>query len=343
MKKVLHILFSLTLAFLLLSCHKESDRIFKRSEFLMDTIVTVTVVSSSAEDADRAMNRVFQELKQMESLLNFFSTTSEISVINNAAGKHPVRVSDTTYNLLSLAREISEKTEGNFDITVGVISHLYDFLKKSHPSDSDINRLLPLVGYKKMELNSDKKDVFLQLKGMMIDPGGITKGYAADRAVEILKAEGIKAALVAVAGDIRGYGLKPDGKGWIVGIKDPRDSSEEGVFAILELRDMAISTSGDYQRFFIENGTLYHHIIDPKTGKPAKGLISVSVVGPKAAYTDALATALFVKGSVKGIKMVEALGYSAIIVDNKGEIHFSEHLKKMLKLLKHRISGSLED
>ncbi len=333
-------LFIVSLILLLIgltACNQNSDRIFKRSEVMMDTFVNITVVSRSEEKAKEAMDAAFSELKRLERILDFYSTESEISKINKNSGTTPMSVTPTTFSLITSAVKVSEITEGAFDITLGVINQRYDFVKKIHPGASEIKKLLPLVGYKNIVLHPALRVVFLKKKGMKIDPGGITKGFAADRAVEILKQMGIRAALVAVAGDIRAYGLKPDGTPWLIGIRDPRAKSSDEVFATLSLKDMAVSTSGDYERFFIEDGIRYHHILDPRTGLPARGVISVTVVGPKAVYTDSLATAAFVKGVKEGMKMVEKNGYMAVVVDSSGRIYHSPGLDGVLNLMKKQI------
>ncbi len=342
MKRKGFYLISLILIIVLSGCSSNQERIFKKSEILMDTIVSITVVSTSKEKAEAAIDRAFKELKRLEGLLNFYSEESEIAKINRNAGMRPVKVSPETYEVVDRARTISEKTGGAFDITIGSISVLYDFVRKKRPSLQKIQGLLPLVGYKKLVLNPEERTVYLKEKGMKIDPGGIAKGYAADRAVEILKKAGIKAALVAIAGDIRCYGTKPDGGDWIVGIQNPRAEKGEDVFATIRLKDMAISTSGDYQRFFIENGKRYHHILDPSTGLPAEGLISVTVVGPLATYTDSLATAVFVKGLSEGQRLAERMGYYIVAVDRAGNIHISDGIKKKVSLILDRIDVGSE-
>ncbi|RMG68972.1 MAG: FAD:protein FMN transferase [Nitrospirae bacterium] len=337
MKGLRALLFSLMLAFFIVSCKGEKERLFKRSEVMMDTFVNITVVSDSKQRAEEAMEEAFRELKRLEWLLNFFSEESEVSKINSNSGERPVATTKETFELLTKAVEVSELSQGAFDITLGVINRLYDFVKRLQPSDEQLKRLLPLVGYKNIELYPRNRIVFLKKKGMMIDPGGITKGYAADRAIQVLRSRGIKAALVAVAGDIRGYGLKPDGKPWVVGIRDPRAESSDEIFATMELKDLAVSTSGDYERYFIDKGKRIHHILDPKTGRPARGVISVTVIGPEAVYTDSFATAVFVKGPEEGMKIVEKRGYMALVVDSEGNIKMSSALKGRIKLLKEHI------
>lgn len=342
MKRIGSYLISLLLVIVVLSgCSSNKERMFKKSEILMDTIVSITVVSESKEKAEAAIDRAFREIKRLEGLLNFYSGKSDVAEINRNSGIKPVHVSPETYDLVRISRTISEETGGVFDITIGPISGLYDFVRKKRPSLQEIHSLIPLVGYKRMVLNPEEMTVYLKKKGMKIDPGGIAKGYAADRAVEILKKAGIKAALVAIAGDIRCYGTKPDGEDWIVGIQNPRAGKGKEVFATIRLKDMAISTSGDYQRYFIEDGKRYHHILDPATGLPATGLISVSVVGPLATYTDSLATAVFVRGLPEGKRLAEKMGYYIIAVDQEGNIHISDTIKDRVSLILDRIEHDI--
>ncbi len=333
MKSVRSWIFSLFLLSVLVSCRLGGDKVYRESDFLLDTVVTVSVVSGSAERAGQAIEKVFRELKRLGGLLNFYSSKSEIREINENAGVKPVRVSGDTLRVIQRSIEAAEETNGAFDITVGVITHLYDFHKKIHPSADAVRAGLALVDYRDIEVDPGRMTVFLRKKGMMIDPGGITKGYAADRAVSILKKEGISAALVAVAGDIRGYGLKPDGKPWRVGIRNPRGAGDD-IFAVVELRDQAISTSGDYERFFIEGGVRYHHLIDPKTGYPARGVISTTVIAPLAVKTDSLATAVFISGVARGMKIIEGLGYNAIMIDSGGVRHLTEGIRGRVEFIK---------
>jgi len=332
MKRLLFLTLTLTLILSPLSCNWKSEETYRKSEFLLDTIVTITVVADSGKKAEDAMDRAFAKIKRLGKLLDFFSPDSEISAINRNAGVSPVAVSPDTYAVLEKAAEVSTESNGAFDITVGVVVNLYDFHKKTRPTDALIREKLPLVNFRDLILNRDKQTAFLKRKGMTIDAGGIAKGYAADRAVEVLKSAGIKAALVAVAGDIRAYGLKPGGKPWRVGIRDPRGKGLDDIIATLELKDMAISTSGDYERFFMENGKRIHHLIDPKTGYPAPGVMSVTVVGPLAVYTDSLATALFISGIDKGLKIADTLGYDALMIDETGKIHMTDSLRDRITL-----------
>jgi len=294
----------------------------------MDTLVTITVVSHSKDGAERAIDGAFSEIEKLERLSNFFSSDSEISRINRNAGISEVKISPDILDILDKSLYVSEKTEGAFDITIGPVTKLYDFHRKIKPEAGEIKKKLSLVHYRDLIVDRNTSTAFLRKRGMLIDPGGITKGYAADRAVEILKKQGIHSGLVTVAGDIKAFGLKPDGRPWKIGIRNPRaNGQEEDVMATIGLRDMAISTSGDYERFFIFDGRRYHHLVSPKTGFPAEGCQSVSIITKEGFFTDAFATAVFILGPEKGMKVLEKMGFDGVIVDSKGKIYITPGIR----------------
>ena len=321
---------------LLSGCSKE-DKVYKESRMVMDTLCTITVVSPSEEKAREAINAGFARIKKIEQLLNFFSPESELTAINRASGSSPVKVNKETLEIIKKAVEIADYTNGAFDPTIGPVIKLWRFSRQtpgpSIPSIDEIKNALRFVDYKKIKINISASEVFLEKKGMKLDLGGILKGYAADMAIEAIKAKGIKAALVAIAGDIKGFGLKPDMKPWKVGIQSPRlaDNKSEmkgkDIFASLYLKDKAISTSGDYQRFFIKQGRRYHHILDPRVGYSVSDVISVSVIAPHGFMADGLSTGIFVLGAEKGIKLLESMGLSGVIVDSNNEIFITKDLK----------------
>lgn len=314
------------------ACAPQKERIFKKSRIIMDTLVTITVVSRSSSDAEEAIDKGFHEIERLEKAANFYSADSEISQINTHAGISAIKVSSDILELLTKARYVSEKTDGAFDPTIGPVIALYDFHKKIKPDDAAIRKNLSLVNYHDMVINRDQSTVFLRKKGMLIDPGGIMKGYAAGRAAEVLKKHGIVSGIVAIAGDIRAYGLKPDGSPWRVGIRDPAAQEQDKVMATLELRDMSISTSGDYERFFILNGRRFHHLISPKTGYPAEECQSASIITTEGALSDAFATGIFILGPEKGMKVLEEIGLEGIIIDRKGSLHTTPGIRGRLEL-----------
>ncbi len=327
----------------LIGCSKP-DRVYKKSMFSMDTITTITVVSPSQEKAEEAIDAAFDEIKTLEEFLNYFSTESEITAINKAAGKVPVKVSKETLDVVKKAVDVADATDGAFNPTIGPVIKLWGFSRQSSehslPSRKLIEDALRLVDYKKIKINNLTSEIYLEEKGMELDLGGIAKGYAADKAIEAIKSKGIKSALVAIAGDIKGFGLKLDHQPWKVGIQDPRpeesksEANKEGILAAMPLKDEAISTSGDYQRFFMKDGKRYHHIIDPRTGYPtASQVISVSVIAPEGYAADGISTGIFVLGSEKGIKLLESMGLDGIIVDIDKKIFLTKNLKGKINII----------
>lgn len=324
------------------SCTKQ-DKMYKESRVLMDTYCTITVVSPEKEKAADAIEAGFAEIKKLETLLNYFADDSEISAINRAAGKNPVRVSRETLEIMKKTMDISKMTGGAFDPTIAPVISIWQFSKKTAdlpvPPEGAVQAALKLVDYKKIKIDSSTSGIFLEEKDMELDLGGIAKGYAADKAVDAIRGRGIKSALVAVAGDIRGFGLNTSGQGWRVGIQNPRPESDserpwEDIFASLELKDRAISTSGDYQRFFIRDGKRYHHILDTETGFPAESdLISVSVIAYEGYISDSIATAVFIFGSQNGLQFLESRGLDGVLVDVNRNVFLTKNLKGKIKIL----------
>ncbi|MBI4687415.1 MAG: FAD:protein FMN transferase [Nitrospirae bacterium] len=359
-KSVFCVLCSVFCALSLLGCYKK-DSMYRESRMIMDTICTITVVSPSEREAKAVIDAGFEEISKIETLINYFSPESEIAAINKSAGIKAVKVSRETLDIIKRAVEIAEATNGAFDPAIGPLTRLWGFSAKTVdrdvPRDEDIKNILPLIDYKKIRINTEASEIFLEKKGMELELGGVAKGYAADKAMEAVKTKGAKAALIAIAGDIKGFGLKPDGKAWKVGIQNPRidlrvkgqveaalreDSlrgsgvkEEEDILAALYLKDTAISTSGDYQRFFIKDGKRYHHIINPKTGYPASGVISVSVIAPEGYTTDGFSTGVFVLGAEEGISLLESLGIGGVIVDDNMEVILTKDLKGKINIEKN--------
>jgi len=309
---------------LLLSCSSPQERLYKETRDSMYTIVSITVSASSPDKAKKAVNEAFKELDRLEKLLNYYSEESEITAINKKAGIEPVTVSPETFDIISKAVFVSEKTEGAFDITMGPVIALWDFYNAVLPDAASIKEKLKWIGYTNILLNKEKSTVFLKKKGFEINLGGIIKGYAADKAVEILKKHGIKSGTVAIAGDIKTFGKRPDGTPWRIGIQHPR---HDEIIAVVNLSDAAISTSGDYVRFFIKDGKRYHHLLNPKTGYPAYECQSVTIIAEDAAYADALSTGIFILGPQKGLEVLKKLGFDSVIIDRDGKIFITEGIK----------------
>jgi len=303
----------------------------------MYTIVSITISSDSEEKAEKAIEMAFNELDRLAKLLNFYSEDSEVSAINRNAGNRPVNVSQETLEIIDKALYVSENTEGGFDITVGPLVRLWDFQKKIIPDGATVKEKLKLVGYKNIIIDKKASTVFLKTKGIQVDLGGIIKGYAADKAVGVLKQQGIRAGIVAVAGDIKTFGIRPDGGLWKVGIQNPRQQTDKDeIMATVGLSDTAISTSGDYQKFFIKDGRIYHHLLNPKTGYPDNECRSVTIIAKDAAFADAFATGIFILGTQKGMDTLNRLGLDGIIVDKDGKIHVTQNLRSKVEFKKDK-------
>jgi thiamine biosynthesis lipoprotein len=313
------------------SCTRGKERIYRKSITVMDTVVTITVVSDSKEKAGRAIDRALREMEGLEGLLSFWSAESEIAAVNRMAGAGAVKVSPMTMDVVRKSLYISGRTSGAFDPTIGPVIRLWDFRERKKPGEEALRKALELVDYKKVIAEGD--EVYLGGKGMSFDTGGIAKGFAADVAERVLRRMGIRAGLIAVAGDIKAFGSKPDGGAWQVGIRHPRaDGEEEDLLATLDLMDEAISTSGDYERFFIQDGTRYHHLLDPKTGYPAEGFVSVSVIAKEAVLSDGFSTGVFVMGAEEGLELMKEEGLEGVLVYPNGGIYVTDGLKDRVRL-----------
>ena len=304
---------------------------------MMDTAVSITVWSTSKKDAQEAVNAAFKEIGKLGELLDYYSDTSEITAINRMAGEKPVKVSTETFEVIERAVEIAHLTDGAYDPTIGPVIKLWDFVNKKKPDQSELKRNLAFVDYRKISLDRDHSTVFLIDKNMEIDLGGIAKGYGADRAIQVMKSKGIKAALVSIAGDIKGYGLKPNNQPWRIGIQNPRydeNSSDKAIIASFPLNGKATSTSGDYQRYFIEDSVRYHHLLNPQTGMPSKELISVSLIADEGIMADALSTGVFIMGIDKGVRLITSLGIEGVFVDKNNKIYITKGMKDKLTLFR---------
>lgn len=332
-RKYLTLLIFLVIA--VTSCSRYKDATYKKTKSLMDTFVTVTVVSDSAEKAEAAIEKAFSTMERFGRLVDFYSETSDVAEINRNSGMAPVRVSPETLEVIEKAAFVAAKSGGAFDPTIGPVVKLWDFNKKIRPSEDDIKSKLDLVDYRNIMIDRQNSTVLLKKRGMMLDPGGIAKGYAADLAVKTLRDQGIKSGLVAAAGDIRTFGTRPDGNPWNIGIKNPRPGSgSDEILATIKLGDKAVSTSGDYERYFMLDGQRYHHILDPRTGYPARGCRSVTVITDRGVFADAFSTAVFVLGPEKGLRLAEDEEMQTLIVDDNGRVITTPGLKDKLRFEK---------
>ncbi|MGB1262013.1 MAG: FAD:protein FMN transferase [Cognaticolwellia sp.] len=282
--------------------------------------------SASKSEAQRLIDAVEQEMRRIDQDMSPYKPDSELSKVNRLAAKAPVKISAELFNLLTKAQAISVESDGAFDITYASVGYQYDYRAKQKPSQAQISAALDAIDYTGLILDSDQQTLAFKHPDIKIDLGGIAKGYAVKNCLAILAAGGVKHGLVSAGGDT---GLLGDrhGRPWLVGIKHPRAEDKTAVH--LPLSNEVISTSGDYERYFIEDNERYHHIINPKTGKSAQQVVSVSVIGQDATYVDALSTTLFVLGLAQGMAFINQLpNYEAIIIDNQQRLHFSLGLQQ---------------
>jgi thiamine biosynthesis lipoprotein len=293
----------------------------QREAGIMGTNIRAEVFHEDAELREKALSTVMDEMERINQLMSPYIETSELSQLNRRAAKTAVPVSKEMYELLELSIRLSKLSEGAFDITFASVGYLYDYKKAQRPQQAQIDEKLAAINYQHLVLQPNDQSVRYAHADVKIDLGGIAKGYAVDQAIEKIKAMGIEHALVTAGGDTRLLGDRK-GKPWIVGIRDPRDESKQAV--VIPLEDAAMSTSGDYERYFEQDGKRYHHILSPKTGESSYEVQSVSIIGPESVYNDALSTAVFVMGLENGIGLINSLPeFEAIVMDNQRRMHYS--------------------
>jgi len=297
---------------------------YHREEAIMGTSVGVELWADDPALAERAMTAVIDEMRRTDELMSTYKPDSQVSRVNAEAALHPVEVDPTIADVVDKALGFSRLSGGAFDITYASVGYLYDFRHHQHPDDAAIAKALPGVDYRQVVVDREHNTIRFLKNGVRIDLGGIAKGYTVDRCVEMLKKMGIEHAMVNAGGDTRLLGDRR-GRPWIVGIRDPREKGK--VVTKLPLEDEAISTSGDYERYFVENGVRYHHIIVPGTGRPADAVRSVTIVASNATLTEGLTKSVFVLGVERGMALIATIDdVDAVVVDKDGKIFYSDGL-----------------
>lgn len=290
----------------------------------MGTRMEVQVWHEDGREARRLIAAAMAEFDRIEARMSTYRPDSEISMVNDRAAAGPVAISEELYGIVGRSIELSELSGGAFDITYDSVGQLYDFRRRVRPSEEEIRAHLPQISYRHIVLEPAGRTIRFTTPGTRINLGGIAKGYSVERVIALLRAAGVRHALATAGGDTRLLG-DHRGQPWVIGIRDPDDGDK--LITRLALDDEAISTSGDYERFFDEGGKRYHHILDPKTGKSASGVRSVTIVGPDAVMTEGLTKTVFIKGPEQGLAVVESLGdYEAVIVDDRRRVFFSKGL-----------------
>jgi thiamine biosynthesis lipoprotein len=319
MKKILLIgfLFTMVLA--------TSQITHKRKLFMLGSPFEVTAVANDTVKANEYIDLAVAEVKRIENLISDWIPTTQISEINRNAGIKPVKVDTEVFELVERAIKISQITNGAFDISYASMDKIWKFdgSMKVMPTEEAIKKSVAKIGYKNIILNPKEHTIFLKLEGMKLGLGGIGQGYIADKVKDLLFAKGCLSGIINVSGDINAWGKQPDGKLWTVGIVNPLNKNK--IFATFPIEDSAVETSGSYEKYVNFNGIRYSHIIDPRTGYPASGIVSVSVFAKQTEIADAMATGIFVLGVEVGLDLVNQIkGLECIIVDDKGKIHSSK-------------------
>ena len=323
-----HLLFLLLLLWLLmLSPGNATAEWYRQDAAIMGTAIAVDLWDED-ESRGRALTQaVIDEMHRIDELMSTYKPGSELSRINARAADEAIPVSPELLALIQRALGFSQLTDGAFDITYASAGQYYDYREGIRPSSRQLAQALPAIDYHHVRIDPQAATIRFLYPGVRIDLGGIAKGYAVDRCIAILQAAGVKSAMVNAGGDTRVLG-KHWKQPWMVGIRDPRN--EEGLVTMIPLEDTAISTSGDYERYFEKDGVRFHHILNPRTGMSTSGVRSVSIIGAEATTTDALSTSVFVMGTEPGLKLVDSLpDIEAIIIDNQGRMFYSKGLDRL--------------
>jgi len=306
------------------NAQRGDDVVVKKAISLMGTDFEISVVAPTEPIGYINIDEAVSEIRRIESMISSWDETSETSEINRNAGIRPVKVSKELFQLIERAKKISQITDGAFDISYASMDRIwkYDGSMGKIPTAVQVKASVDKIGYQKIELNPEKQTVFLVQQGMRIGFGAIGKGYAADKAKELLMSKGVKGGIVNASGDLTTWGTRETGEKWLVGITNPMDKDK--IFTWLPIVESSVATSGNYEKYITFKGEKYSHIIDPRTGYPAKGVTSVSIFAKKAELCDALATAVFIMGRDSGIHLINQLdGVEVVLVDKEKKIHKS--------------------
>ncbi len=322
---------------------RDADRKLEYHGNAMGTVISVFFWTDDELKAAKAADAVFVEMKRIDAMMTTWTPDSEVSKINAAAGKAPVAVGAETYAVIERAMDVARRTRGIFDITVGAFQGLWKFdqdMDQTLPDQAEVKKRLAVIGYKHVVLNKKKRTVFLKKPGMAITLGGIAKGYAVDKAVQLLYDQGFTDFMVQAGGDMYIAGKK-GATPWTVAIRDPR--GQPGTFfATAPVENHSFSTSGDYERGFVKDGVRYHHILDPRTGQPARASRSVTVRAKDAFTADAWSKVLFILGPEKSLALIKKeklTDFEVVWLDDKNELKTTSEISKVLTITKQPTPG----
>lgn len=321
MRLILNIVFLLSA----LSCSAQVLR--QRAVRLMGSRFDITIVSNDSSTAEAYIDTVVAEVTRIENLISDWRPQTQISEVNRNAGIRPVKVDREVFELTERALYLSKLTNGAFDISFAAMDRIWKFdgsMSEMPPTEA-IKRSVEKIGYENIALDKNNSTIFLKKEGMKIGFGALGEGYAADKCREIMIKKGVMAGIVNGSGDMSSWGRHPSGDAWKIGVTNPIDNNE--LFVILSLYNEAAVTSGSYEKYVVFNGKRYSHIINPKTGYPAHGLSSVTILGPSAEFANGLSTSIMVLGKKKGLKLLKAYpSYRGILVDDKGRVSGTRNL-----------------
>ncbi len=303
-------------------------RLFKKEMLLMGNQFEITVVTEDEEWAYEKIEEGVDEIKRIEKILTTYKDDSETNLINRNAGIQPVKVSEEVFQLIERSIRISNFTQGSFDITYGSIDKgLWNFDKnmKSLPDPKKAKKMVRLINYRNIILDEKEQTVFLKEKGMRIGFGGIGKGYAAEMAKDVMRRNGVNSGIVNASGDLTAWGFQPNGLPWTVGVAHP--DAAHLPFSYMNITDMAVATSGNYEKYVIINNKKYSHTINPRTGLPVSGIKSVTIISPNAELCDALATPVTIMGINAGLDLINQMkNVECIIIDDDNKLYMSRNI-----------------
>lgn len=303
---------------------RANDHWLRREESIMGTAINIELWSDDRLAGEVAMSAVMDEMHRIDRVMSPYRPDSELSRINRDAGSAPVAISSEMFQLLTRAVGFSHLSAGAFDISYAAVGRLYDYRTGTRPTPAELDSARKAIGYQHVLLDAQAQTVRFERPGMCIDLGGFAKGYAVDNATAILRERGIAHANVSAGGDSRVLGDRR-GRPWMIGIRNPRRPGE--VVAMLPLQDTSISTSGDYERYFIDDGERFHHLIDPTTGRSPSGVHSVTILAEDGLCAEAFSKCVFVLGLEKGMELIESQpSMDAVVVDAAGALHYSRGL-----------------
>lgn len=301
---------------------------FKHTERLMGNTFEITVVADNETWANEKLHLAVEEIKRIEKLLTTFNESSQTNQINQQAGIAAVKVDKEVFELIERSIRISKVTDGAFDITYGSIDKKlwnFDQSMTALPSVNEAKSMVRLINYQNIILNREESTVMLKEVGMRLGFGGIGKGYAAEMAKALLIKQGVKSGIVNASGDLTTWGNQPNGKPWTIGIVDPDHKKQP--FSYLDVTNMAVATSGNYEKYVLIDGVKYSHTINPKTGLPITGIKSVTIISPNAEIADAMATPVTIMGIKAGLNMINQINYlGCIIIDDHNKIYTSKNI-----------------